>query len=288
MALNLYGTLDEIKGLLGITGTTYDDTLTQALWQAGRLIDDATGRIFYPLSATRYVDADAKETLWLPETWVEASTISVSDDNGYSYTALAATDYWLSNGAIYDKTPYQLVIMNPNGDYGEFYSGLRAVKIVGVLGWHRDYSNAWEASGDTVRDTGGISAAATTITVTAPAADDAMARAPRFSIGNLLKIESEYIEVTGVGPTTLTVARGVNGTTAATHAQTTAIYKYRPDPVASEAALTQAARWFKRSQQAFADTGAIMELGQLTYAKKLDPGIEAILYEAGLRRVTVG
>lgn len=51
------------------------------------------------------------------------------------------------------------------------------------------------------------------------------------------------------------------------------------------ATIIQATRWFKRGQQAFRDTGAIAELGQLTYTKALDPDVaEMVKY---LRRVTI-
>lgn len=57
-----------------------------------------------------------------------------------------------------------------------------------------------------------------------------------------------------------------------------------PDDVVM-ATIIQAARWFKRGQQAFRDTGAITELGQLTYTKSLDPDVAELIKH--LRRVTV-
>ena len=54
-----------------------------------------------------------------------------------------------------------------------------------------------------------------------------------------------------------------------------------------QAAITQAARWFKRGQQAYQDTGAVVELGQLRYVKQLDPDIKQILYGAGFARTAV-
>lgn len=45
----------------------------------------------------------------------------------------------------------------------------------------------------------------------------------------------------------------------------------------AKATTIQAVRYFKRIQQAFADTGAITELGQLTYVKDLDPEVRNIL-----------
>lgn len=44
-----------------------------------------------------------------------------------------------------------------------------------------------------------------------------------------------------------------------------------------QATIIQTVRWFKRGQQAFRDVGAIMELGQLTYAQAIDPDIGLIV-----------
>lgn len=57
-----------------------------------------------------------------------------------------------------------------------------------------------------------------------------------------------------------------------------------PDDV-KQATIVQCGRWFKRGQQGFRDTGAIVELGQLTYTRALDPDV-AIMIDY-LRRVTI-
>jgi hypothetical protein len=57
-----------------------------------------------------------------------------------------------------------------------------------------------------------------------------------------------------------------------------------PDEV-KQAATIQAVKWFKRAQQAFADTGAIIELGQLRYTKALDPDVAEMC--KSLTRITV-
>ena len=49
-----------------------------------------------------------------------------------------------------------------------------------------------------------------------------------------------------------------------------------PDDV-MQVACIQTARWLKRGQQAFQDTGAIMELGQLTYTQRLDPDVANLI-----------
>lgn len=64
-------------------------------------------------------------------------------------------------------------------------------------------------------------------------------------------------------------------------------YSTTPPALIVQAAITQAARYFKRAQQAFQDTGAVIELGQLRYVQNLDPDLQAILYGAGFVRTAV-
>jgi hypothetical protein len=55
-----------------------------------------------------------------------------------------------------------------------------------------------------------------------------------------------------------------------------------------EAAIMQAARWYKRMQGAMSDTLADGELGMLLYQKSLDPDIRRILIDGRYVRATVG
>lgn len=52
-----------------------------------------------------------------------------------------------------------------------------------------------------------------------------------------------------------------------------------------QATLTQAVRYFKRAQQAYQDTGAIVELGQLRYVQDLDPDVAMMITH--YRRVAI-
>lgn len=53
-------------------------------------------------------------------------------------------------------------------------------------------------------------------------------------------------------------------------------------PEIAQAALITTTRWYSRGQQGFRDTGGVVELGQLTYTKALDPDVQMILDQAGL------
>lgn len=288
--LNVYVGLSEIKAAADVTGTTYDAVLLRMASHASRLIDAAAGRQFWPELATRYYDGSGEAELWLPETWLAITTLQLSDDGGdsYSETPVEDTDFWCSDGAQYGRSPTQLLVMAPNGSYSLFYGGRRAVKVTGVVGWHRQYAAAWEDSGDTTQAE--LAAAATSVTVGNADGAGQMGLTPRFEVGQLLRIDSEFMAVTAVNTSTnvLTVVRGCNGTTAASHAAGTRVDVWRADELVRQCTLIQATRWFKRAQSAFQDVAAAMEAGTLTFARKIDPDVEFMLVEAGLRRLTVG
>ena len=50
-----------------------------------------------------------------------------------------------------------------------------------------------------------------------------------------------------------------------------------PPDVIKLAAIITVSRWFKRGMQAFQDTGAVAEVGQLRYTKALDPDVKEML-----------
>ena len=80
--------------------------------------------------------------------------------------------------------------------------------ITGTWGWHEDWSNAFVATSISVAAI--VSTTVTTFDVTAT-------EGALFSPGNMILIDSEYMEITAVATDTLTVTRGFNGSTAATH-----------------------------------------------------------------------
>jgi hypothetical protein len=58
-------------------------------------------------------------------------------------------------------------------------------------------------------------------------------------------------------------------------------YSIAPPDEIKQACIIQSVRWFKRSQQAFQDAGAIVELGQLRYVQRLDPDVQTIIEHYG-------
>lgn len=89
--------------------------------------------------------------------------------------------------------------------------------ITGTWGFHRDYPNAWLAV-DTLQ-AAIVTAGATTLTVADVDGLDPYNRTPRIGVGNLLRIDSEFMEVVATNTSTqvVTVRRAANGSTATAH-----------------------------------------------------------------------
>ena len=136
---------------------------------------------------------------------------------------------------------------------GKFRSALTALAgltVTGVWGWHDDYANAWKLSTDSIPG-GGITSSATNFTVASVGGADAWGLTPRFSPGQLIKVDTEYMHMVAAnsGTNTLTVVRAANGSTAATHAAAAPISIYVPPTDITEIALRWAG-WLYKTEDA--------------------------------------
>jgi hypothetical protein len=113
-----------------------------------------------------------------------------------------------------------------NGEQWPYNATVRegAIAVEGEWAWHNDLNRRWLDSNDTVKN----SANATTTSIDVNDVDglDTWNDTPRFSAGQLLKIDSEYLYVrdTNTDTNKLTVMRGQRGTDAATHSAGATIY----------------------------------------------------------------
>ena len=272
--------------------TEYNTIMRQLCERVSRFIDRYCKYRFYPLLDTFFYDGSGTAEQWIDDLFelVEATSIAVSSDNGATYTALALTDYYLTRAGDYN-TPwtYNKIVVNESaGNYPFFYSGQRTIQIEGIWAAHDDRATAWESTADTVQNLVELALHATALTVTDADGVGADGAIPRFTAGQLLRIELEYVEVTNVDYTTniLTIVRGRNGTTDIAHLITTPIDVWRPPMPVRQAAIIQASRQIERGFQGFGDARATAEIGQLFYIKALDPEAAALL--APYRKLAVG
>lgn len=119
--------------------------------------------------------------------------------------------------------------------------------VTGLWGLVQNYAGAFQNE-DTIQDIGGINASATSVKVADADGINFRQQSPRFSPGQLVKIDSEYLRVDDVNTSTniLTVRRGVNGTSAAAHAAGATIAVFYPDDTLRYAVAAQAAALYAR------------------------------------------
>lgn len=120
------------------------------------------------------------------------------------------------------------------------YGGPLVVTVAGTWGLHRDYANAWQTVDALAA---GIDASVTTLTVADADGADSFGITPRLSPGHLVRIGDELMEVTAVNTTTnvVTVRRGVNGSTAASHDASAAVETFVVEEPVRYAVARQAA-----------------------------------------------
>lgn len=223
-----YITLAALKPTIGIKVSSTDDTLLETFLQwATAQIENYKGRHYDPRIETRYFDVPStggsmfgvfeprlqsfasQAPLRLDEDLLEMTALLNGD-------TLPITEYVLEPANCWPKTRIRLI----SGETWNTPSSGRTEQVIavtGIWGSHNRYGAAWKLSGATVQDNP-LSNSATAITVSGIAGLEA---------GQLLRIESEFVLVTAVNTSsapvvyTLTVERGANGSTAASHVKTT-------------------------------------------------------------------
>lgn len=240
--MNVYATADELKeflqGGLEVNVEEEDEPLLKKFCiKASRMFDAwATNgvpptRRFYPNIITKHYDHPSNDVTRLNLFDDLLEITSLTTENGA--TNITVSDYVLAAAkGDYGRTPYSQIQLLENATVTAFtYDGTirKANALTGIWGYHNEWSEAWEDSGDSVQDDP-LSSSATVITVNDADGDDINGLPFRFKAQQLLRIENEYLWLIYVNPTSnqLTVRRGMNGSTAASHTQGKAIEVFQP------------------------------------------------------------
>ena len=185
-------TLHDLRRHLNLSAddTSEDDDLLQRLGAASRLIESLTQRRYCPRLQTREIlpDRPGQRELTLPDDLLELRSISVGG------RALGRSDIRLLPG---DRDAPAGVLQLAAGASLHADDGDPTVSIEGIWGWHDRWTEAWRDSGDSLRDAV-LSAAADVITVSDVAGEDQDGLGPRFQVGQLLRIDAEYLRVTAI------------------------------------------------------------------------------------------
>jgi len=246
-----------------------DSKIIDYLARATRHVNNTTHREFFPyrevrkfpvphafgdLQMRRFLFAD----LYLDEDLLEV--IEFKNGNGDILTE--GEDFFFQNTNIYPH--YAVALKFPNYWGGMYNLGILSrtfdepiIQVTGIWGYHDKYprkNEAWVDTLDTV--TVAINDTTTSISVADADGKDGI-NTKRFTEGYLLKIDSEFVEITEVDTTgnTLTVLRGARGTTAAEHDAGAKIYRWRVIEDIVEATMQIAKTWRE------ADTAAGGRLG---------------------------
>lgn len=234
--MNNLARLSHVKSdVAGVTGTTSDAVYERLVERVSREFEAECGRHFYAYSGTRYYQGHSRSPvrLLLPHDLISVSSLLVDEDGDgtYELTLAANTDYWLGPYEAAERgEPYWYIELNPNGtQLGSWPRHPRAVKLAGLFG----YGYELQAAGTLAEE---LDASETGIDLTA---------GHSVELGDTLIVESEQMYVSGVSSNTLTVTRAINGTTAATHANSTAVSIRRYPRDVEEAVMERAVglRW---------------------------------------------
>ncbi len=217
---NKYATLTDYKayavarGQTASTDTTDDAVVSNLLTQASRYLDRETKRQYFPSVETRLYDIPDDRDLILDGDLLEVTTFTNGDA-----LAISSTNYLLKG----NRPPYWCIslrdISTVSWTTSADGSAEQVLSLAGVWGYHNDYSaRGWlqvGTLGAAITDT-------TTLAFTASAGHGIVA-------GQILKIDSEFYNVSTVATNTITpVRRGDNGSTAATHLNGATVYAWQP------------------------------------------------------------
>lgn len=231
---NWYCGLSTLRDSLGIasTDTADDDQLGPSIEAVSRAIDEHCGRWFYPRVQTRYFTPLRGSELLLDADLLSVTSLKADEDDDRTYEVTwATTDYDLGpDNALLGSVarPYWRIDTAPNGARS-FPTGRKSVELVGSWGFYDQRTTS------TATVSGALNSSAVSVNVSSGAA---------FEVGQTILVDSEQMFVSAISSNTLTVERGVNGTTAATHANGAAIQVYEY-PVIGRLALLQAAHLFR-------------------------------------------
>ena len=239
MAVNCYATLTEYKnyaiarGQTATTDATDDAVILSLIEQASRYLDDKTGRQFFPSMETRSYDTPGDNEILFGADLLSLTTLT----NGDAMT-ITSTDYTLLPASVTPKYSVKLKdISSLSWETNSSDSAEQVISVAGVWGYRDHYSaRGWLS--------GGMLGAAITDTTSL---SFTMAGGHTIAVGQILKIDSELLNVSAVSTNTVTVlSRGDNSSTAATHLISSVVYVWQPQEQAKAAVLEMANSAYER------------------------------------------
>lgn len=246
-----YATLAEVKAELKASTTADDAKVYRHLRTVSSRIDmefAARRPLFAPYIEARQVRSEPaninsyENVLYLNQNLLALTAVSIG---GVSLTVGTTVEAWPTLAS----PARALRLLDITNDWYNYCTSSYApvfATVTGVWGFHRDYPNAWAAV-DTLA-AAITTTTATTFTVADVDGADDYGLTPRISAGNWVRIDDEYMEVvsTNTGTNVVTVRRGVNGSTAATHVISSVVKVWQVEEPVKRACARQAAFLYAR------------------------------------------
>lgn len=275
---SLYATLADVRGELLAENTVDDGKVMRLIRQFSSRID----RLFKQRNASLFVPT------------IETRTIDISPDSVNSYlgtlflrtpqngispllellgVAINTNTLVVGTNVQVYPTPiapyYQIQLMGAGCNTWYSYAtcanqrGAPYAGVNGIWGYNANYAEAWLAV-DTLT-AAIIDTTTTTFMVSDVEGDNPLGEAPRISAGNVIQIDTEWMNVVATDATmnTVTVTRGVNGSTAATHLIDTPVSVWQTDESIRRAVTRQVS--FLYSRQGAYDNMRIDGIGVVQY-----------------------
>lgn len=185
---------------------------------------------FGPRTGTNRYGPVSGSCLHLKDDLLSITSVTAYDSPGGTGTTLTdETDFYKHTGDDYDQSPYRALTIH-EASSASWGAATRGNHVVGSWG----YQDVRVTSASTTAEV--LDTSETGVDVTA---------GTDFSPGQTILVESEQMYVTAIATNTLTVVRGVNGTTAATHITASAISVYTYPVVVHDVCLRLAMRRWK-------------------------------------------
>jgi hypothetical protein len=230
---NNYARLSHVKAAVNATGSTAsDEDILRAIEQASAACRTHTSRQFHSTTETRIFEGGCSR-LWVGDL-LSVTSLKADTDADETY----ATEYTVS-------TEYRLWPRSPGAKPYRAIDRIDAswiagqIQVIGKFGYS-ETTEAVVAAGvaitGTVATVGGL-----VVTASATVAD-------LLYPGDTIIIGTEQMYVSAVSTTSITVVRGINGTTAATHSAAAINLRTYPDDI-ERAVTTDAARYLWRYSQ---------------------------------------
>ena len=255
-----YASADDLRDYLA--GTSFSSGWTSDAGSIRRILEGASRRIdlyceggtFGPLTETRLYDIGSGSLVQSPQYAVIAGTDAIPLD-GWLISTTTVT--------AYDDTDRGASTVLTEGHANDFFLMPYNVSPKTIFKLNEDTSNTLDAGQQTLSILGQWGYTSDTLSVTTAdaigsttATSISVTSATDLGPAQTILIDSEQIYVTAISGNTLTVERGVNGTTAATHSGGAGLTRYDYPELVVQACLDIAKLTFRNR-----DLGSVGSIG---------------------------